>query len=164
MCYSHCIVGGLNLVFEGQFYLGPPASGAPAHWHSAAINVMAYGKKRWAVFPPHNGSFYSIKPSLDFFKWDLPEIEAQSTVRVILVDKYGMPGDSCVILQVFHFTQNSGDVLLVPKGWGHATLNIETSIGIAFEISYLPTVRYRPAFLCRCKNTVVQVSDYNIIR
>jgi hypothetical protein len=112
-------VGGINLIFEGQFYLGPPASGAPAHWHSAAVNVMAWGKKRWALFPPLNGSFYSIKPSLDFFKWDVPAMEEQN--------------------QVVHFTQNSGDILCVPKGWGHATLNIKTSIGIAFEFSHMPT-------------------------
>jgi len=72
--------GGINIVFEGQFYLGPPASGAPAHWHSAAINVMAFGAKRWALFPPYNGAFYSIKPSIDFFKWDVPEMEARGQV------------------------------------------------------------------------------------
>lgn len=81
--------GGINLVFEGQFYLGPPASGAPAHWHSSAINVMAFGNKRWALFPPNNGSFYSIKPSMDFFKWDLPEMEAQGPVRCRVV--FGAP-------------------------------------------------------------------------
>ncbi len=74
---------GINIVFEGQFYLGPPASGAPAHWHSGAINVMAFGRKRWALFPPYEGSFYSIKPSVDFFKWDLPEVEALSKVSVL---------------------------------------------------------------------------------
>eukprot|EP00750_Incisomonas_marina_P015165 INCI18102.2.p1 GENE.INCI18102.2~~INCI18102.2.p1 ORF type:complete len:951 (-),score=161.33 INCI18102.2:836-3688(-) len=125
------VVDGINVLFEGQFYLGPPASGAPAHWHSAAINVMAFGKKRWALFPPHNGSFYSIKPSVDFFKWDVPEMEALG--------------------QVLHFTQNSGDILCVPKGWGHATLNIQTSIGIAFEFSHAPTVCSSFAFCVRAR-------------
>lgn len=42
-------IHGIDLVFEGQMYVGPPGSGAPAHWHGAALNVMAYGKKRWCA-------------------------------------------------------------------------------------------------------------------
>jgi len=35
-----------------QFYLGPPLSGAPAHFHGAAINGLAFGAKLWRLAPP----------------------------------------------------------------------------------------------------------------
>ena len=185
-------LGGVSLLFDPQFYLGPPASGAPAHFHSPAINVMAYGKKRWALFPPHRSSFYSIKPSVDFFKYDVPELDAIGEVRkhadqwnilsvfvaVCQLRVEGMCGyrtlnvrrrnvvcaterllglgcaalqhsvthsfawSTLFSLQVLHVTQNTGDVLCVPKGWGHATLNIETSIGFAFEFAHFLTVSW----------------------
>lgn len=50
LCVQAMDIHGIDVVFEGQMYLGPPGSGAPAHWHGAALNVMAYGKKRWCVW------------------------------------------------------------------------------------------------------------------
>ena len=33
--------------------------------------------------------------------------------------------------------QEAGDMLFVPAGWAHSTLNIETSIGVAYEFRHL---------------------------
>ena len=33
--------------------------------------------------------------------------------------------------------QNAGDVLYIPSGWGHATINIDESIGFAVEFELL---------------------------
>ena len=30
----------------------------------------------------------------------------------------------------------SGDVTVVPKNWGHATINVEAGLAIAFELNY----------------------------
>ena len=84
---------------------------------------MGYGKKRWVVVPPFNGSYYSVKPALDFFTQDLPVLEEAAS-----------RGDG----EVFHFTQHSGDIVVLPREWGHATLNIESSIGLAYEFIYRP--------------------------
>ena len=35
----------------------------------------------------------------------------------------------------FHCTQHAGDVIYVPPLWGHATLNVKQSIGVAHEFS-----------------------------
>ena len=32
-----------------QFYLGPPGSGAPVHFHDNAINLLVYGRKRCSL-------------------------------------------------------------------------------------------------------------------
>eukprot|EP00750_Incisomonas_marina_P032809 INCI9363.4.p1 GENE.INCI9363.4~~INCI9363.4.p1 ORF type:complete len:970 (-),score=170.10 INCI9363.4:274-3183(-) len=99
-------IHGIGIVFEGQFYLGPPGSGAPAHWHGAAMNVMAYGRKRWVLTPPFEGTFYSVKPSMDFFQHDLPVLLNQS-------DATGSP------TTILNFTQHSGDIVVLPREWGH---------------------------------------------
>lgn len=36
--------------------------------------------------------------------------------------------------KIMRCTQQSGDVMLVPKMWGHATFNTQPSIGVAFEL------------------------------
>jgi hypothetical protein len=36
--------------------------------------------------------------------------------------------------RIMRCTQRSGDVMLVPKMWGHATYNTQASIGVAFEL------------------------------
>ena len=33
--------------------------------------------------------------------------------------------------------QRAGDVLFVPNNWGHAVLNLRTSVGVAAELSFL---------------------------
>ena len=100
--------------YSPQFFLGPPGSGAPWHYHFAAANVLAYGRKRWFLTPPGNAHF-STTPSAVWFEKEY----AQSSPKPM----------ECV--------QEAGDLLLVPNFWGHATLNIETSIGTAFEFRFL---------------------------
>ena len=38
---------------------------------------------------------------------------------------------------VLECVQTSGDILFVPFTWAHSTLNVETSVGIAYEFDYL---------------------------
>jgi hypothetical protein len=41
-----------------------------------------------------------------------------------------------VTTELLECEQLAGDVLFVPDSWGHATLNIEASIGVAYEFSH----------------------------
>mmetsp|Transcript_10934 Transcript_10934/g.11355 ORF Transcript_10934/g.11355 Transcript_10934/m.11355 type:complete len:102 (-) Transcript_10934:61-366(-) len=93
-----------------QFYLGSSGTGAPVHYHGHAVNSLAYGEKRWFLYPPEN-SFYSTKPSLEFVQYDKKQYNS---------------------LQCH---QKSGDVMYVPSLWGHGTLNTKQSIGVAHEFS-----------------------------
>ena len=34
--------------------------------------------------------------------------------------------------------QEPGDLVLAPNWWGHATYNLNTSVGVAFEVEYSP--------------------------
>ena len=97
-----------------QIYLGPPGSGAPWHYHTTAVNALAYGRKRWFLAPPASANFSTMHPA----GW-LDKEYAHASPKPM----------ECV--------QEAGDLLLVPNWWGHATINIETSIGTAFEFRYL---------------------------
>ena len=47
--------------FFSHFFAGASGTGAPHHWHMAAMNTVAFGRKRWFLFPPEDAE-YSIKP------------------------------------------------------------------------------------------------------
>ena len=95
-----------------QFYLGPPETGAPVHFHNDAANYLMYGRKRWFLYPPGDAE-WSLQPASEF-------------MHSVALEQ-GAPIE-CV--------QHSGDMLYVPKGWGHSTINIEASIGVAYEFSH----------------------------
>ena len=39
---------------------------------------------------------------------------------------------------VVEFVQEAEDLVLLPNFWSHATLNLEASVGFAFEFEYRP--------------------------
>lgn len=111
--------GGVDSDWAGlernaQMYVGAPGSGAPMHYHQIAVNYLAYGTKRWAMLPPSK-SFYSMEPSLSYFKGD------------------SYQRDKADVLEC---TQHADDLILVPDSWGHVTLNVEACIGVAYEFEY----------------------------
>jgi len=81
------------------------------HYHLLAANVLAYGRKRWFLRHPAHAVF-SATPAASWVHSD--EFEPRAMLE-------------CV--------QEAGDVLIVPSMWAHATLNLEESVGIAYEFS-----------------------------
>jgi hypothetical protein len=104
-----------------QFYMGARGSGAPYHTHKQAYNALVYGVKRWAVQPPQDAMYSTQHPQAVF-----AELDAQ--------DESARLGRASVL----ECTQEAGDVVFVPDGWGHATLNLAESIGWAQEFGYGP--------------------------
>ena len=95
---------------NAQLFLGPPGTGAPFHFHHDAINVAAWGSRQWFFQPPDDAE-YSVEPPLDWYRR-----RQEAGVREL----------QCL--------QHAGDVVFVPAEWGHSTLNIEASVGVAFEL------------------------------
>ena len=93
-----------------QFYLGCAGSGAPNHFHSAAGNLLVYGRKAWYLQPP-GAAAYSIIPAREYLRRYAEEADVL--------------GLRCV--------QEAGDLLYVPSNWGHTTLNLRASVGFAQE-------------------------------
>ena len=50
-----------------QLYVGPPGSAAPMHFHGAAVNALAYGRKRWFLAPPRIANF-STEPGTYWYR------------------------------------------------------------------------------------------------
>ena len=101
-----------------QFYLGPPLSGAPVHFHRNAWNILIYGQKRWFLYPPDK-AFYSKQHVWDWWKQNRGGGREKWTID---------PPLECV--------QYPGDLMFVPDMWGHAVINLKESIGLASEFIY----------------------------
>lgn len=92
-----------------QFALGPEGTGAPPHFHNAAWNGLIWGRKRWWLFPPKNAFFTAA--GVGAHSW-----ASEHSSEPALV---------CV--------QEAGDVLFVPRLWGHAVVNEAMSVAVALE-------------------------------
>lgn len=98
-----------------QLAIGGAGTGAPAHYHKAAVNSLIYGQKRWWLWPPAHAQ-YSAMPVGEWVAAGGPEAATGE----------GRPPLSCV--------QRAGDVLYLPDFWGHAVLNQKPSVAVATEI------------------------------
>ena len=100
----------------------PAGSGAPAHYHKAAVNTVVYGRKRWWLFPPAH-AFFTRQAAGAWVDGGGPN---RSRAK-------GTPVLECV--------QRAGESLYLPDYWGHATLNLEPTLAVASEI-YTPRSQF----------------------
>jgi hypothetical protein len=119
--------------YDPQFYLGDAGSGAPHHWHGSAINTLAWGKKRWAIFRPDTAA-YDIKPAFPFFIQNVVEAAKTDSGNNVSNEYQESAGQDKMFSTALHCVQNAGDVIIVPYWYGHATLNLQPSIGVADEM------------------------------
>ena len=114
--------------YNAQFYVGPAGSGAPLHYHDCAWNALVYGKKGWVLMQPDRALF-SNEPAARMVKRLADDDAAASDPR------HDKRNRRCI--------QNAGDVIILPRGWGHLTYNLQASIGLAKEIHIdaLPQIR-----------------------
>jgi len=101
-----------------EIFIGAPGTGAPMHYHGDAYNALMFGRKKWYLLPPHRAA-YSTVHAVDFV--------TQQTLGGRGASQEGTPMHECI--------QGSGDVLYIPRGWGHAVLNLNTSVGFVVEFS-----------------------------
>lgn len=111
---------------NAQWAVGGEGTGAPIHFHNTAWSALAYGAKKWFLYPPHY-KIMSNKQILHFIETDNKNY----------TNEFGFKPLSCV--------QYAGDVVIVPESWGHGVLNIQESIALATEVRN-PIYRIRPGF------------------
>ena len=100
--------------YGSTFFLGPPGSGMSWQYHDGRINSLAYGQTRWFLRPPGEAEF-SMQPTVEWFKTEYDRRR---------------PG-------LLECVQTSGDLLVLPRGWSHASINIDTAIGVQYEFSFM---------------------------
>jgi hypothetical protein len=106
---------------KSLFFIGPTHSGTTWHSHSSTWNAVVVGRKRWLMMPPQ--SEYKGKHEHD----EVPSL------RKWLANSYEEYENG-----MLECVQEAGTVLYIPDGWGHATVNLEDSIGIAVEVGTAP--------------------------
>jgi len=119
------LAGGGSRTVLDQFSLGPALSGAQPHFHGDAASVLVFGLKLWLLFPPAC-AFYSAQPAAEY----VAEALASETPLC--------EGESAAAVPVRWVLQRAGDVVVVPALWGHVTLNLADTVGVAFEFVPAP--------------------------
>jgi hypothetical protein len=94
-----------------QLYLGAARSGAPAHFHGHALNVLVHGEKLWTLTPPALATVSSSPVGSRAVASSEPEEPEKGSV--------------------FACVQQPGDAVYVPSGWGHRVVNLRASVGAA---------------------------------
>jgi len=92
-----------------EFSLGPPLSGANMHFHGAVFTGLVHGRKRWALLRPAD-AYFSTTPVREWL-----DSEAGRHPRLL------------------HCVQRAGDVMFLPRNWGHAVMNLQTAVGVVNE-------------------------------
>ena len=127
--------------------------GAQPHWHSTAWNWLVHGRKEWLLWPPSQASYAQrhVSLSLDglnasdaaaaaFTAFTAPAsiAAAATTTATTTAATAGATAAAAaaVVPPPLRCEQRAGDVLIVPEVWGHATRNLEPSLGWATEISF----------------------------
>lgn len=107
--------------------VGPSRSGLSSHTHGDTWLAVAHGAKRWLVAAPGStlvssqamGKLHPLAPSRFLFS---------------LADKEIDHVEGCL--------QRAGDVVYVPAGWKHATLNVGETVGFGEQQVHLALDRY----------------------
>jgi len=96
-----------------QLILAPAGSGSALHYHPAAVNFLVMGVKAWVLVPPSSAGFFD-GTAQDWWTRALPNM---SLPRIEVL-------------------QGPGDMLYIPKNWGHAVMNLADSLSTAYEALY----------------------------
>ena len=110
-----------------QVAFAPALSGSPPHIHGAAYNFLVHGRKRWFLWKPFDSTVDATRASLG----GAEPLPFGTPVLKWFVSEY--PRLASRPLEV---VQEPGDVVWVPAGWGHAVLNLEPSVAVAFELGF----------------------------
>lgn len=97
--------------------IGGTDSGIPFHFHGEAWNELLYGRKRWFLYPPHSPPSRGYNDYHDQAQW------TRDTYEWLDYDEKPV---ECF--------QVPGDIIYIPEGWYHSTVNCGQSLAIASQI------------------------------
>ena len=92
----------------------------PHSTRAAAWSAAVFGSRRWLLYPPgllNADAINASMPAIEFFQKALPAI----------MHELGA--------ELYEFEQQEGEVVFVPEGWAHATLNLEPCVGASRQLS-----------------------------
>lgn len=121
-------------------FVGPQGSGISMHHHKATWNALLFGRKLWILTPPPQSTFHRDELAEHSFSnaghgWLNEALTRKQTSKESMSQRNGR----------LYVVQHSGDILFVPAGWGHSTLNLQESVGVANFFLDEDAAGYRPA-------------------
>ena len=120
-----------------QFYLGPAYTGAPLHWHNTALNVLAYGQKRWLVVDEEKTFYrcehFKITVSGEHCSYSCLNLDTHFVLSFCFVAaavlcsvrpaKQLLKDDAINLaanVSMKQCIQNAGDIIFVGDAWGES--------------------------------------------
>eukprot|EP00322_Chrysochromulina_rotalis_P029599 CAMPEP_0115872902 /NCGR_PEP_ID=MMETSP0287-20121206/23687_1 /TAXON_ID=412157 /ORGANISM="Chrysochromulina rotalis, Strain UIO044" /LENGTH=145 /DNA_ID=CAMNT_0003327881 /DNA_START=51 /DNA_END=485 /DNA_ORIENTATION=- len=118
------------------------------HYHKAAWNGLLYGRKLWVLTPPRHSRFLRHEFASASFAdhgW-LSEAEARANASASAAGIDGRKHSRANLgsERRLYCVQREGDVIFVPAGWAHSTLNLEESVGVANFFLDVDDIGLRP--------------------
>jgi JmjC domain, hydroxylase len=118
-----------------RFFVGPAYTGTLPHYHTYAINALARGRKRWAIYAGVNRNhtdrilensyqrYNSGSLAREWFAEECPQLRSKN-------------------VQLWEFIQEPGDLVYIPEFMIHAVINLQPVIG--FTVEFQPADVLRP--------------------
>lgn len=107
--------------------LGPSRSGLPMHAHGETWLGLAHGAKRYFAAPPGGGIDPDVRKEIH------PLASARQWYEAVIVER-NQSMLSCL--------QRASDVVYLPAGWKHATLNVGDAVAVGRQDAYRAEERY----------------------
>jgi hypothetical protein len=143
---DYAVLPGMGGLGEVSLSLGASRAGLPMHSHGESYLALVHGRKLWLVLPPSGGAATDM-PTPAKLPAVVTDVFANQTaldpsLRQILgwlaagsqdgrKGGGGGGGGGGGVEVPMLCVQEPGDVMYIPSGWRHATLNIGEALGIA---------------------------------
>jgi hypothetical protein len=139
--------------------LGPSNSHCGLHTHGAAVNMIAFGSKRWFLYPNRVVSrlirlIFGARVSCPQLFWfihfhklavandgDITSEFFRTARRLEMVGLYDIPSSETGIepllaedLRGIEVLQKAGEIMYVPDGWGHWILNEDFTLSVVYQL------------------------------
>ena len=110
-------------LLRGAAFAGTP----PPHDHTYAINCLARGRKRWAIYVGANRAeterllqesyrcYNSGSQAMDWFIRECPKLRSRK-------------------VRLWEFAQEAGDLVYIPAFFIHAVVNLEPVVGFTVKL------------------------------
>ena len=110
------------------FTLAPMNSGGRWHRHGLTFNAMFAGRKRWLLYDPSRAvASQHVQKAMECSEPGKCSCTRWFSQILPSLDESALPDAD--------FVQSAGDILYLPHGWYHCTINIDDNVNVALQVN-----------------------------
>lgn len=122
---------GSNSVAPAQhFYVGAAYSGVSFRQDENSWDALAYGRKRWFLFPPFGFIGAATRPMAQWVT------QVYGDGEIVDGTEAQVAASKRLRTHAFECVQEAGEVLFVPTEWTRGFLSLEDSVGVEGSLGY----------------------------